>query len=105
LHCIDLLGYRVLLAYPVHTGDSLMPGLAVGTGNKGAGLAIAWVCAGVYSLLLYVLIILLFFKRTKTSGFRKLLYFVIGLFGTSFANVIRIYAVIIINLQKGKMQA
>jgi hypothetical protein len=30
-----------------------------------------------------------------------LLYFVIGLFGTFFANVLRIYAIIIINLQQG----
>jgi hypothetical protein len=73
-----------MLTYPVHTGGSLMPSLTVGMGNKGAGLAIVWACAGIYSLLLYVLIILLYFKRTKTSGFRNLLYFVIGLFGTFF---------------------
>jgi thaumarchaeosortase len=97
----DLLGYRVMLSYPVHTGDSLMPGLAVGMGDKGTSVAISWACAGVYSLLLYVLIILLFFKRTNISGFRKLFYFVIGLFGTFFANVLRIYAIVIINLQQG----
>jgi thaumarchaeosortase len=97
----DLLGYRVMLSYPIRTGDSLMPVLAVGMGDKGTALAISWACAGVYSLLLYILIILLFFRRTNITGFRKLLYFVIGLFGTFFANVLRIYAIIIINLQQG----
>jgi len=52
-------------------------------------------------LVLYVLIILVFFKRTNISGFRKVLYFFIGLFGTFFANVARIYAIIMVDLQSG----
>jgi thaumarchaeosortase len=98
----DILGYNVMLTYPVKTGDSLLPGLSVGLGGKSASVSIAWACAGVYSLLLYVLIILVFFKRTNISGFRKVLYFFIGLFGTFFANVLRIYTIIIVNLQSGR---
>lgn len=98
----DILGYTVMLTYPVHTADSLLPGLSVGMDGKVTSVSIAWACAGVYSLVLYVLIMLVFFKRTNFSGFRKLLYFVIGLFGTFFANVLRIYAIIVINLQSGR---
>ncbi len=98
----DILGYNVTLSYPMHTADSLLPALTVSTGDKATGVAIAWACAGVFSLLLYVLIIFIFFRRTKISGFRKLLYFIIGLFGTFFANVLRIYAIIMINLQSGR---
>jgi thaumarchaeosortase len=98
----DILGYRVMLSYPTTVGDSLLPSLTVGIGDKAAGVSIAWACAGVYSLLLYVLIILVFFKRTNISGFRKVLYFFIGLFGTFFANVFRIYAILIVNLQSGR---
>jgi hypothetical protein len=83
----DLLGYRVMMTYPMTSTNSMLPGLTVGNGTQVAGVEIAWACAGVYSLLLYVLIILVFFKRTNISSFRKVLYFFIGLFGTFFANV------------------
>jgi thaumarchaeosortase len=98
----DFLGYQVMLSYPTNVGDSLVPSLAVGIGDKSAGVSIAWACAGVYSLLLYVLIILVFFKRTNISGFRKVLYFFIGLFGTFFANVLRIYSILIVSLESGR---
>jgi thaumarchaeosortase len=98
----DILGYGVMLTYPVHTGDSLLPGLTVSMGDKMTAISISWACAGVFSLVLYVLIMLVFFKRTNISGFRKLLYFIIGLFGTFFANVLRIYFIIVIRLQSGR---
>ena len=97
----DILGYNVTMSYPMHTAGSLLPALTVSTGDKATGLAIAWACAGVFSLLLYVLIIFIFFRRTNISGFRKLLYFIIGLFGAFFTNVLRICAIILINLQSG----
>jgi thaumarchaeosortase len=97
----DALGYRVMLSYPVHLGASSLPNLIVSAGGKTADFSISWACAGVYSLLLYVLIILIFFKRTDISAFRKLLYFIIGLFGTFCAAVLRIYSVMVIALQSG----
>jgi thaumarchaeosortase len=98
----DILGYKVIMTYPYRTANSLLPRLQIGLGGKSASVAIAWACAGVYSLLLYVLIILLFFKKTKISGFRKLLYFVIGLFGTFFANVLRVFSILIVDIQYGQ---
>ena len=57
----DLLGYRTILHFPVKYMDSKLTSLTViGNGGKSASVAIAWACAGVHSLLLYVLIILLF---------------------------------------------
>jgi thaumarchaeosortase len=97
----DVLGYNVMLNYPVHTGGSLVPGLIVGAGGKTASVSVSWACAGVYSLFLYVLIMLVFFKRTNISAFRKLLYFIIGLFGTFLAAVLRIFAIVIIDMQYG----
>jgi thaumarchaeosortase len=97
----DFLGYGVTMMYPMHSTNTLLPALTITSGAKSAGVEIAWACAGVYSLLLYVLIILVFFKRTNISSFRKVLYFFIGLFGTFFANVMRIYTIIIIDLQSG----
>jgi thaumarchaeosortase len=98
----DILGYGVMLNYPMRSTNSLLPGLVVTNGSQSAGVEIAWACAGVYSLILYILIILVFFKRTNIPGFRKVLYFFIGLFGTFFANVLRIYAIIMVDLQSGQ---
>ncbi|MCW4000210.1 MAG: archaeosortase/exosortase family protein [Candidatus Bathyarchaeota archaeon] len=97
----DVLGYTVQLNYPYHLGESMLPQLTVGLGSNTTSVAIAWACAGVYSLLLYVLIILLFFKRSSITAFRKAMYFFIGLFGTFMANVLRIYIIIIIRLNDG----
>jgi thaumarchaeosortase len=97
----DILGYGVTMMYPMRSTNSLLPALTVTADGKTAGVEIAWACAGVYSLLLYVLIILVFFKRTNISSFRKVLYFFIGLFGTFFANVLRIYTIILVDLQSG----
>jgi len=97
----DILGYKVLLSFPVHTADSLLPALTVASGGKSASVTIAWACAGVHSLLLYVLIMLVFFKKADISSFRKLSYFIIGLFGTFFANVLRVFSIILVILQYG----
>jgi len=98
----DVLGYNVILSYPVRTGDSLLPSLTVGIGGKSASVAIAWACAGVHSLLLYVLVMFVFFKRTSISSFRKLSYFIIGFFGTFFANVLRVFSIIVVMIQYGQ---
>jgi exosortase/archaeosortase family protein len=97
----DILGYNVMLSYPSQVGNSLVPTLTVVRGQNVASVGIAWACAGVQSLLLYVLVILLFFKKVSISPFRKLLYFIVGLFGTFFANVLRVYAVIMTYLNFG----
>ncbi len=98
----DLLGYKVTLNYPVQVGDSQMPNIIVTSGGQTANLAVSWACAGVYSLLLYVLIILVFFKRSNITSFRKVIYFIIGLFGTFTAIVLRVFAITLVYLQQGR---
>jgi exosortase/archaeosortase family protein len=48
-----------------------------------------------------VVIILVFFKNADISAFRKLAYFIIGLFGTFFVNVLRVFSIIIVMLNSG----
>lgn len=98
----DLLGYGVQLIFPAYGVQSSLPGLTVAMGGKTASVSIAWACAGVQSLLLYVVIILVFFKKADISAFRKLAYFVIGLFGTFFVNVLRVFSILVIMLNSGK---
>ena len=97
----DLLGYSVRLAFPAYGFDYSLPSLTVTLGGESASVAIAWACAGVQSLLLYLIIILVFFRKADISAFRKLAYFVIGLFGTFFVNVLRVFSIVIIMLNSG----
>jgi exosortase/archaeosortase family protein len=99
---LDLLGYTVSLAFPVYSGDSRLPSITVRAGGSYASVGIAWACAGVQSLLLYILIILVFFKKSDISGFRKLAYFIIGLFATFFVNVARVISIIFVMLNEGQ---
>jgi exosortase/archaeosortase family protein len=97
----DLCGFSVMMSYPNNAGGSLVPALTVVSGSSSASISIAWACAGVQSLFLFLVIMLLFFKKTNITPFRRLLYFTIGLFGTFFANVLRICAVTLILLFQG----
>ena len=48
------------------------------------------------------MIILVFFKKAEIiSAFRKLVYFIIGLFGTFFVNVLRVMSILVIMLDSG----
>ena len=96
--------FRPLQAFALPTSATaaaLFDLLGYTMGGKTASVSIAWACAGVQSLLLYVLIILVFFKKADISPFRKLAYFVIGLFGTFFVNVLRIFSIVLIMLNSG----
>jgi len=97
----DLCGYSVLMSYPNNAGGSLVPALTVVSGSSSASISIAWACAGVQSLFLFLVIMLLFFKKTNIAPFRKFLYFTVGLFGTFIANVLRICVVTLILLYQG----
>jgi thaumarchaeosortase len=98
----DVLGYNVTMSYPVRLGESLLPSLTVTMGAKTASVSIAWACAGSQSIFLYILIMAVFLKKTSISAFRKLSYFIIGLFGTFFVNVLRIFFIIVIMIQQGQ---
>jgi exosortase/archaeosortase family protein len=71
-------------------------------GAKTASVSIAWACAGSQSIFLYILIMAVFLKKTSISAFRKLSYFIIGLFGTFSVNVLRIFFIIVIMIQQGQ---
>lgn len=94
---LEILGYNFTLFYrpgPRSLPTIFMPGFDP--------IGIVWSCAGVHSLLLYTLIILLLFKRSNISGFRKLTYFVIGAICTYFVNTLRIASYFVIRESSGK---
>jgi len=97
---LEILGYKLTLYY--HTGPSALPTIIM---NGYPSVGIVWSCAGVHSMLLYILIIALVFKRSNISGFRKLAYFVIGAVCTYFVNTLRIASYFIIRANSGQNAA
>lgn len=89
---LDMLGYDFILTFDtthVHPEYGLMP---IVNGSIGIG----WPCAGVHSLFLFTVIILLFFKRSSLTLLHKSVYFVVGALGTYFVNVLRIVSYFVI---------
>ncbi len=85
---LDILGYSFFLSFS--PGVDAMPVIRTQAGGRSFSVGIAWPCAGVHSLFLYTLIILLLFKKSDISRFRKLVYFIGGAIGTYAVNILRI---------------
>jgi len=96
---LDLLGYAFTLSFS--PGLDSMPIIRTQAGGHAVSIGIAWPCAGVHSLFLYTLIILLLFKKSNMSSFRKLLYFIVGAIGTYLVNVLRIITYFFIRINSG----
>jgi len=69
--------------------------------SKFAQFAIAWPCAGVESLLIYAITILLFLKKTAIPLWQRITYFAIGATVTYFVNVLRIVSIYIVAINSG----
>ena len=81
--------------------ESGMPTLQV-TGPLGtAKFAIAWPCAGIESLLIFVAVALLFLQRIPMSWKAKAGYFAVGAAVTYFINILRIDTLFTIGMQYG----
>jgi thaumarchaeosortase len=64
-------------------------------------ISIAWPCAGVESLIIYTITILIFLKNSAITWTRRTIYFVLGAVVTFFINVLRIVTLFTIALQYG----
>jgi thaumarchaeosortase len=64
-------------------------------------IAIAWPCAGVESLIIYTITILVFLQNSAISWTRRTIYFIFGAIVTFFINVLRIVTLFTIALQYG----
>jgi thaumarchaeosortase len=101
---LDLLGYNVELRYPIFSPEyGSMPLMSVWKGEKlPITRFIGWPCAGVHSLLLFILITLVFFKKTTIQRDRKIIFFLIGAAGTYLTNVFRIASFFTISIHYGE---
>lgn len=62
---------------------------------RGLALEVNWPCAGIFSTLIYFVVMWAFLQVSDVKRSRKLVYLVIGFFGTLFVNVLRIVALIV----------
>lgn len=91
-----------LMGYMTQLGTSNgMPTLIAWSSQGAWGAAIAWPCAGVESLLIYTVTVLLFLKKTAISWKHKTIYFVIGAIVTYFINILRIVTIFTIAINGG----
>jgi len=66
-----------------------------------ANFGIAWPCAGVESLIIYALTILLFLKKSLIPTWQKVIYFAVGAVITYLINVLRIVSIFLVKINGG----
>ncbi len=81
------------------------PIISVNVNGSTVTTSVAWPCAGVHSLFLYAIIMLLLLRKTNISAFRKAVYFVVGAVGTFTVNVLRIVTYFVLLMSQGKESA
>jgi thaumarchaeosortase len=92
-----------ILGYATSTSvfaDGYLLGIA-NTGGRAMNLLVYWSCAGVNSMIIYSVVILLLLRNFKISSRKKILYTAIGAVGTFAANISRIVSIGIIGIQTG----
>lgn len=101
---LNLMGYQTRMVFRTDPVYGYMPYLTASDPknlSRYAGFGIAWPCAGVESLLIYIVIILLFLKGTGIPWKHKILYFAIGAVVTYFINILRIVSIFLISMDYG----
>ncbi len=99
---LELLGFKTFMTYgPLDTG----PKIFIYPNETPAGATVNWPCAGIHSLFLFVLIMILLLRRSDVSSFRKTVYFFFGLAVTYFVNVLRIVVYFLILAGDGQEAA
>lgn len=99
---LGFMGYDTTL-----TSMGTMPRLTATNPNialRSATFDIAWPCAGIESLLIYSVVVLLFLKRTQMDRKGKIIYFLIGVVITYFINILRIVTIFLIGINQGDFQ-
>jgi len=100
---LEMIGYQFSLFYMPGTNAS--PVIRSYEVTPIASINVVWPCAGVHSLFLYTLIILLLFRKSNMTNFRKLAYFIVGAVGTYIVNVLRIVTFFVILASNGLTDA
>jgi len=69
--------------------------------TRNANFAIGWPCAGIDSLLLYTITILLFLKKSNIPLWQRAVYFIFGAIVTYLINIWRIATIFVVAINTG----
>ncbi len=96
---LNFMGYQTMLLQ----SRDFTPALYVADPVSGTRWAaqIVWPCAGVESLMLYTIIMLLFLKKSDIPRLHKVIYFAVGAAVTYFINILRIVTLFLLGLNGG----
>jgi len=97
---LNLMGYATISFISNNPVYGSMPYIVI-KDFPWARFGIAWPCAGVESLLIYTVTILLFLKKTDIPWKHRIVYFAIGAVVTYFINVLRVVTLFVIAIEKG----
>jgi len=100
---LNALGYNASMEFTTHPYYGSTPRLIVADsiGRRACPFSIAWPCAGVESLIIYTLTILLFLRRSGIPMKQRAVYFVLGALVTYFINIVRIATIFVISIPCG----
>jgi thaumarchaeosortase len=82
-------------------GDDGLGLRVMAASGKNFTATVSWPCAGIQSLFIYSFLILLFLRGNNISLRKRIVYFVVGAFGTLLINIIRIVTILIAGLSGG----
>lgn len=105
---LNLMGYQTSVSSVTHPYFGDVPLLTVGDPkdpSKSAAYGIAWPCAGVESLVLYTVTILLFLKKTGIPWKHRIVYFVVGAVVTYLINGLRVVTLFVIAINTGGLSS
>ena len=99
---LELLGFKTFMVYgPLDSG----PRIFIYPNDVAAGATVNWPCAGIHSLFLFILIMVLLLRKSDMSTMHKTVYFFFGLAVTYFVNVLRIVEYFVILANSGQEAA
>lgn len=98
---LNLMGYETRMFLISNPEWGSMPYLEITNTQPPTGFGIAWPCAGVESLLIYMVTILLFLKKASIPWKHKIVYLVIGAAITYVINILRVVSIFVISISGG----
>jgi len=103
---LNMMGYQTAISTTMDPKYGWAPLLAAqvpGSPMKNAQFLIGWPCAGIESLIIFTVVILLFLKRSSVPLWQKATYFAIGAAVTYFINILRIVSIYVIAINGGNI--
>ena len=91
---LNLMGYKTMLMNQANN----VPTLWASDGHTYYACNIAWPCAGIDSLIIYTVVMLLFLRKVDFPRLHKAAYFAFGAVITYFINVLRIVTIVLIGM-------